>query len=187
MKSNEYKMDKNPSSLLSLAAKKLFERQFCTFKKLPLHTQKVIALKLIKAFRMEADQLTVDLFNLEYECRKHIRSKTDIIEKTLNQILRDWIKEVQHVQSRLAGLSCGMARYNRVQPDYRCLVFFRECFCSIKESIPFFKSEAVYPDPAVFLFSRFAIFSHRKQRHLYHSETNSSTSSDTTPSSSEGE
>ena len=187
MRKGKNKMDRNPSSLLSLAAKKLFERQFCTFKKLPLHTQKVIALKVIKAFRVEADQLTVDLFNLEYECRKRIRSKTDIIEKTLNQILRDWIKEVQHAQSQLAGLSYGMARYNRVEPDYRCLVFFRECYCSIRESIPFFKSEAAYPDPAVFLFSRFAIFSHRKQRHLYHSETDSSTSPDTTPSSSEGE
>lgn len=178
------KMEQNPLSLLSLAARRLFERQYCMFKKLPLHTQRIIAVKLVAAFRTEADQLTVDLFNLEYELREHLRSKVGRVADTLNDIMHTWMKEVQTAHSRLVELHLAMTLYrHRTQPDYRCLVYFRECSQSIREDMPFFRSEVVHPDPGEFLFSRFAIFFHRKYQPLSYSEA----SSTTTSSSSEGE
>ena len=178
-------MDKNPSSLLSLAARKLFERQFCTFKKLPSHTQRMIAMKLVRVFRIEADQLTVDLLNLEYELRSHLQSKNDEIATTLNSIMHTWMREVRHAHSRLVGLHLSMTLRHRIQHDYRCLVYFRECSQCIREDMPFFKNEAVHRDPGEFLFSRFAISFHRKYRPLPPDSDSGSTSTSTSSSSEE--
>ena len=152
-------MGREPFSLLSLAAKELFKEQLHCFKALPAHTREIVALRLVDTFRKEADELSTELYNLEYKYRESLKRKTGWICDLLTRIILGWINKVKWARDDLMALQKLIVTRKWVRPnDFCCLANFRECSHWIRESIPLFIREAQYTDRHALLLSRFALY-----------------------------
>ena len=159
-------MTKSPLTLLSLAARKLFEEQYCEFVKLYPPVRRSVARKLAAIFVAEGEELSKELDRIKTDLAGLLECRSHYIMRTMRKVLGHWTQDVQRAVKLLKLMQTTLASNDDWRfADLSFLTFFTESSRRAIKGIPLYIREAKHPEP-VFLFAKFAFY-FSNSRHVH--------------------
>ena len=161
---------KSPLTLISLSARKLFERQYDSFERLPLYTRKVVTQKLAVTFLKEGEEAFGVFEKLKGEIETLLRRRDPKVKQMLEHILHAWICDTRRANIALKRTLELLSReIDWESADVSTLVFYTEVSRGIGENIVAFVEEARCSSIRGFLFAKFKFYHptrlHREERY----------------------
>lgn len=152
-------LHKSPLTLASLAARKLFEKQYNSFERLPLYTRKVITQKLATTFLEEGNEVLEVLESLKEETSAPLRKRDPRVKRLLEHILCAWIGSIRRASKVLKSTIKVLSQDNGWDSaDVSTLAFYTEGSRWIGENIVAFAEEARCSSIRGFLFAKFKFY-----------------------------
>ena len=152
-------LHKSPLTLASLSARKLFEKQYNTFERLPPNPRRVIAQRLAATFLEEGEEILKVLVKLKEEIETPLRRRDPRVKRLLDHVICAWIHSIKRADKALKLTLQILSQSNGWDSaDVSTLAFYTEGSRWIGENIVAFAEEARCSSIRGFLFTKFKFY-----------------------------